>query len=132
MKVVVWVVSNLLALVFLAVGGMKLLAPAADLARAANGVPVALLKVAGAAEVLGAVGLILPAATRIVPVLTPLAAVGLTVTMVGATIANLVTGAYFAVPMTVGLGLVAALIAWARFGRWAVEPRSQGTAAMAG
>lgn len=132
MKIVVWAVSILLALAFLAVGGMKLLTPAADLGRAANGIPVALMKVAGAAEVLGAVGLILPAATRITPVLTPLAAVGLTATMVGATIANVVVGAYSAVPMTVVLGLAAALIAWARFGRCAVEPRSRATAVMVG
>jgi uncharacterized membrane protein YphA (DoxX/SURF4 family) len=123
MKIVVWIVSALLAVAFLAVGAGKLLASAADLQQSAQGVPVALLKIAGAAEVLGAIGLILPAATRILPVLTPIAAVGLTVTMVGATITDIIVGAPSAIVMTVVLGILAALVAVARFGRWAVEPR---------
>ncbi|WP_163508222.1 DoxX family protein [Fodinicola acaciae] len=124
MKIVVWVVSALLALAFLAVGGGKLLAPAAELQQSAQGVPIALLKLAGAAEVLGAIGLILPAATRILPVLTPVAAVGLVVTMVGATITNFVVGVPSSAVVTVVLGVLAALVAVARFGRWAVEPRT--------
>lgn len=130
-QVVVWVVSILLALTFIAIGGMKVLASAADLEQSAMGVPVVLLKVAGIAELLGALGLILPATTRIMPMLTPLAAVGLTVTMIGATIANVVVGAYSALPMTIVLGLVCALVGWARFGRYAVEPRKQAVAATA-
>lgn len=131
MKIVIWVVSALLALVFLAVGGMKLLAPAAELEQSGAGVPVVLMKVAGAAEVLGALGLILPAATRIMPMLTPVAAAGLTVTMVGATIANVVVGAYAGIPMTVVLGLACAFVGWARFTRHAIAPRGQAVAAAA-
>lgn len=124
MKIAIWIVSALLAVAFLLVGAGKLLASAADLQQSAQGVPIALLKLAGAAEVLGAIGLILPAATRIVPILTPLAAVGLVVTMIGATITNFVIGAPSNAVMTVILGILAALVAVARFGRWAVEPRT--------
>jgi hypothetical protein len=86
-------------------------------------VPVALLKLAGVAEVLGAIGLVVPAATRIKPVLTPIAAVGLVLTMAGATITNIAVGEPATALVTVGLGLLAALVAWARFGPAAVEPR---------
>lgn len=131
MKIVVWTVSVLLAVVFLAAGGMKVLTATADLQQSSGGVPIALMRIAGTAEILGALGLVLPAVTRIAPALTPIAAGGLVVVMVGATITNIVTGAYGAVPMTVVLGLVAAFVAWARAGRYAVAPRTRSRAATA-
>lgn len=115
MKTTVWVVSVLLALAFLVIGGMKVLTPASELAPSAMGVPVILLKLAGWAEVLGALGLVLPAATGIAPVLTPLAATGLAVVMVGAIITNIIVGAYSALVIPIVLGVLAAFIAWARF-----------------
>lgn len=123
MRVTVWIVSGVLAVVFLFVGMAKVSAPAAELEVMARGVPVFLLKLAGIAEVLGAVGLVLPALTRIVPILTPLAASGLVLTMLGATISNIITGQYAIIPMTVILGLLAGFVAWARFGKYAVHPR---------
>ncbi|MCW2757810.1 MAG: DoxX family protein, partial [Nocardioidaceae bacterium] len=71
MKITIWIGSSLLACAFLVVGTGKLFASPGDLEQLAHDVPVALLKIAGAAEVLGAIGLVVPAATRIVPVLTP-------------------------------------------------------------
>jgi hypothetical protein len=126
MKVAVWIASSLGALAFLIVGGGKLLAPAGELQQMAEGVPVALLKLAGTAEVLGAIGLVVPAATRIMPVLTPIAATGLVVTMVGATITNIVIGEPASAVPTVVLGILAAVVAWARFGPVAVKPRGRG------
>lgn len=123
MKIVTWIASALLALAFLAAGGGKLLAPAAELQQSAQGVPVALLRLAGVAEVLGALGLVLPAATRVLPVLTPIAAAGLVLTMIGATITNVAVGEPATAVFTAFLGVVAALVAWARFGPAAVAPR---------
>jgi len=123
MKITVWIASSLLAFAFLVAGGGKLLTPAGELQQMAEGVPVALLKLAGAAEVLGAIGLVLPAATRIMPILTPIAATGLVMTMVGATITNLAVGEPASAFPTIVLGTFAALVAWARFGPVAVEPR---------
>lgn len=123
MKTTVWIVSGLLAVAFLFIGSTKVVPPAAELEAMAQGVPVVLLKIAGYAEVLGALGLILPAATRIAPILTPLAASGLVVTMIGATITNIIIGTYAIIPMTVILGVLAAFVAWARFGRYAIHPR---------
>lgn len=127
MKYLVWIVSALLALAFLFIGGTKLLMSTADMAAASQGVPVILLRIAGTAEVLGALGLILPAATRILPILTPLAAVGLVVTMIGATITNVVVGTYPLAVQTVVLGLLAAFVAWARLTRQPVQPRASST-----
>jgi DoxX-like family len=123
MRTAVWIVSALLALAFLFIGGIKVVMPAAEMASASQGVPVVLLKIAGFAEVLGALGIILPAATRILPVLAPIAAAGLALTMIGATIINIAIGAYPLVMQTVLLGLLAGFVAWARFGPAAIAPR---------
>ncbi|MDN5726655.1 MAG: DoxX family protein [Propionibacteriales bacterium] len=92
MPVALWIVNGILAAAFLAAGLMKLLRPREALVRAgmsfAGDTPPAAVKAIGAVEVLGALGLILPRATGIAPVLTPLAAVGLAVTMVGAIIVH--------------------------------------------
>lgn len=123
MRIAVWIVSGLLALAFLFIGGAKVFASAADLESMAQGVPVVVLKVAGVAEMLGALGIILPAATRILPRLTPLAATGLVVTMIGATITNVLIGEYALIPQTIFLGTLAGSVAWARSGAYAVSPR---------
>lgn len=122
MKITVWVVSVVLAVAFLLLGGVKLIMTTAELEEM-GGVPVVLLRIAGAAEVLGALGLILPAATRIVPVLTPLAASGLVVVMTGATVTNIIIGMYAVTIQTVLLGMLAAFVAWARYTDYAIQPR---------
>src|SRR6266568_5417333 len=91
MTYALWVVQGLLALLFLFAGGMKLVLPLEALQD-----PVALpglfLRCIGVAEVLGALGLILPGLLRIRPGLTPLAAAGLVIIMIGATVITLVGG----------------------------------------
>jgi uncharacterized membrane protein YphA (DoxX/SURF4 family) len=93
MLVALWIVNVLLALAFLGSGGMKLARSKADLQKAGMGwtenYPAAAVKLIGAAEVAGAIGLILPLATDIAPVLTPVAAVCLFVVMVGAVVTHL-------------------------------------------
>jgi uncharacterized membrane protein YphA (DoxX/SURF4 family) len=123
MKIAVWSVSGLLAVAFLLTGLSKLLTPTTELESMAQGVPVSLLRIAGAAEVLGALGLILPAVTRILPILTPLAATGLVVTMTGATITNFIIGEYAIAAETVILGVLAGFVAWARSRPQRIEPR---------
>lgn len=123
MKITVWIVSALLALVFLGTGLSKLVMSTADLESMTEGVPVVLLRIAGVAEVLGAVGLIAPAATRILPRLTLIAASGLVVTMIGATITNIIIGEYALVAQTVLIGALAGFVAWARFGPCAIAPK---------
>lgn len=124
MKIAVWIVSALLALFFLFVGVAKAFAPWEGLAAASMGVPVILLKIAGFAEIIGAIGLILPSLTRVMPILTPIAAVGLVVTMIGATSINVGLGLPAVAIQTAIAGILSAFVAWARFsGRAAVAPR---------
>jgi hypothetical protein len=73
----------------------------------------------GALEVLAAIGLILPAALGIAPVLTPLAALGLVATMIGAAAVHARRKEMQAIPVNVVLLLLAAFVAWGRFGPYA-------------
>jgi uncharacterized membrane protein YphA (DoxX/SURF4 family) len=89
MLVALWILNGLLALVFAAAGLMKLARPKDALASSSmawvEDFTTTQVKLIGAVELLGAVGLILPLLLDIAPVLTPIAAVGLTVTMLVAT-----------------------------------------------
>ena len=78
-----------------------------------------MLRFIGVCEVLGALGLILPGVLRIRPGLTPLAATGLVIIMIGATVITLmgVAMAPALIPLMVGL-----LTAFVAYGRWRVVP----------
>lgn len=124
MKIAVWIVSVLLVLFFLSAGATKAFAPWEVLEAGSMGIPVILLKIAGFAEIIGAIGLILPALTRVMPILTPIAAVGLVLTMIGATSINIALGLPAVAIQTGVAGILSAFVAWARFsGRAAVTPR---------
>jgi hypothetical protein len=89
MNVALWGLQGLLALVFLAAGGTKVASPKAKLVANphmawASDFSESQIKLIGLAEVAGAVGLIAPWATRIAPILTPIAAACLGVIMFGA------------------------------------------------
>jgi uncharacterized membrane protein YphA (DoxX/SURF4 family) len=98
-----WTIQGVLAAVFLMAGTMKLVLPAGDLV-GDTGLPVLFLRFVGVCEVAGALGLVLPGILGIRRMLTPLAAGGLVVIMVGATVVTLVGGdvAGAVVPATVG------------------------------
>ncbi len=86
-----WIVQGLLAALFLFAGGMKLITPV-EVLSVMSPFPGEFIRFIGICEVLGAVGLILPYALRILPGLTALAAAGLVVIMVGATVTTLAIG----------------------------------------
>ena len=77
----------------------------------------------GAAEVLGAIGLILPGLLGIRPGLTPLAAAGLVIIMIGATVVTLVGGDLAAALISLVVGLLSAFVA---YGRWRLALHSGG------
>ena len=108
-----WSVQALLAALFLFAGSMKLILPPEALKGPVE-LPVAFLRFIGTAEVLGAIGLIVPWLTQIKPLLTPLAAAGLIIIMIGATTITAVGSvAGAAVPALVGtLALVVARGRW--------------------
>src|ERR671932_158657 len=107
MTYILWIVKGLLALVFLFTGGTKLILPIEVLTEQTP-LPGVFVRFLGVAEVLGAIGLILPGLLRIWPVLTPLAGCGLVIIMIGATVLTLVgvvpVGATMAlIPLVVGI-----------------------------
>ena len=114
MTYAVLIVQGLLAALFLFAGGMKLVLPLEKLTGSIP-LPGLLLRFIGVAEVLGALGLILPGLLRIRPGLTPLAAVGLVIIMIGATVVTLMTGQVAPALIPLVLGLLAAFVA---YGRW--------------
>ena len=118
MTYALWVVQILLAAIFLFAGGMKLVLPLEKLAGPVA-LPGGLVRFIGVVEVLGAVGLILPAALRIKPWLTPLAALGLVTVMIGAVVITVIAGDPFAAVISAVVGLLAAFVA---YGRWRLAP----------
>jgi DoxX-like family len=117
-NVLLWIVQGLLAALFLFAGGMKLILPIEAMAG-----PIALpglfLRFLGVAEVLGAIGLILPSLLRIRPRLTPLAAAGLVIIMTGATAITALGGAVAPALVPFVVGLLSGLVA---YGRWRLAP----------
>jgi hypothetical protein len=113
-----WAGQGLLAALFLFAGGMKLVAPAEMLTQGPVVLPVLFLRFIGVCEVLGAIGLILPGVFRVHRELTPAAAVGLVIIMIGAVVVTAMGGQI--APALVPLIVATALISIAR-GRWATD-----------
>jgi hypothetical protein len=116
--VLLWIIQVLLALLFLFAGVMKLIMPAEALSKGTS-LPVLFLRFIGLAEVLGALGLILPGLFRIQRGLTPLAAAGLVIIMIGATVVNLSGHQMVAAVITLVTGLLSAFVAYSH---WSSAP----------
>jgi len=121
---VVWGIQIVLALLFLFAGGMKLAMPAAVLAHL-SGLPGAFMKFVGAAEVSGALGLVLPGLLRIQRRLTPFAAVGLVAIMSGAVVVTLETGNVAGALVPLLVGVLAATVARRRWAWLAARPAAR-------
>jgi len=121
MDVVLWILAGLLALAFLGAGLTTLVQPQEKLAERMGWVEdfaPGVITVIGALEVLAAIGLVLSAALDVVPVLVPLAAVGLVALMLGAAITH---ARFRETPMSAVnsvLLVLALVVAWGRFGPW--------------
>ena len=125
MSRLLWALQALLAAVFLFSASFKLVAPI-DAIQAALPVPEVFIRAIGAIELLGAIGLVVPALTRIRPGLTPLAAAGLVLLMTGATLLSpIFTGelASSALPLT--LGVLNALVVYGRTRAAPTTPRQR-------
>ncbi len=120
-----WVGQILLALAFLGAGGPKLLTPAADLAVQFEGFPAGFGRLVGTLEVAGAVGVVAPAATGILPALTPAAAGGLAAIMVGAACTHLLRAEYVQMLPALLLLALALFVAYGRVRLHAVAPSSR-------
>ena len=118
MNVALWIIQGLLAALFLFAGGAKLVMSADQMAGPVA-LPVWFLRFIGVAEVLGALGLVLPGPLRVRPLLTPLAAAGLVIIMIGATVVMWAGGMVAVALMNVVVALLAAFVA---YGRWRLAP----------
>jgi uncharacterized membrane protein YphA (DoxX/SURF4 family) len=125
LNVALWVIQTLLALLFLFSGGVKLSMPIEPMAKQA-GLPGTFLRFIGVMEVLGGIGLILPGILRIRTFLTPLAAAGLVIIMIGATVIVFrMNGAVQALTPAI-VGVLAAFVAYGRWGLAPLRDRSAG------
>ena len=113
MTIVLWLVQWLLAALFVFAGGMKLILPL-DKMTGPVPMPGFLLRFIGVAETLGGLGLILPGLFRVRTGLTPLAAGGLLIVMMGATVLNLVARDVGATLVSVVVGLLLLFVLWGR------------------
>ena len=118
MNTALWIIQAFLAFAFLVVGVMKVAMPrekAAERAPYVEDFTGKQIWLIGILEVLGAIGLILPGLTGILPWLTPLAAVGLALTMIGAMITHFRRKEYASITGPVVLFAMAVFVAYGRF-----------------
>lgn len=123
MNIALWIVAGIVAAAFFGAGLMKITGKREQMLERMPWVAdytQTQVKLIGVVEVLGALGLILPAVTSIAPILVPIAATGLAITGVLAALMHIRRGDGFAaaIPSLV-LALLAAFVAWGRFGPYA-------------
>jgi uncharacterized membrane protein YphA (DoxX/SURF4 family) len=114
-----WTAQCLAALVFLFAGSMKFIMSAEQMQAGPIRLPITFLHFIGVCECLGALGLILPGVFRTRTWLTPLAAAGLTIIMIGATT---ITAVYMGVVMAIFPAAVGIVTAWIAYARTRVVP----------
>lgn len=122
MNIALWIAAGLLALASLGAGAMKVFRPTEALKPTMGWIddfPAGSHKIIGTLEILAAIGLILPPALDIAPILAPIAATGLAIVMIGAIVVHLRRKENQALAPTVILLLLAVFVAWGRFGPYA-------------
>jgi hypothetical protein len=126
MNASLWTAQALLFLFFGGAGIVHGLFPVEEAAKNApwaDDVPVALLRFIGISELLGAIGVLVPALTRVKPFLTPLAALGCMTLMILAAIFHISRGEMGMVPVNLSVALVSAFVWWGRSKKLPVPPK---------
>ena len=118
MNIVLWIIQILLALLFLFAGGSKLVMSAEQMQSLASPnqvhLPITFIRFIGVVELLGGLGLVLPGLFGIKKGLTPLAAIGLTIVMVGAVIITIAGDGIVMAIAPLIVGLLCAFVAYGR------------------
>ncbi len=126
MNLVLWIIAIVLAVAFAGSGLMKLVVPKDKLVTAGQGwaqdYSQTNIRLIGFVEIVGAVGLVLPAALHIAPILVPLAAVGLALVMVGAIVVHARRKEPMNIVVNVVLIVLAVIVALGRFGPYSFTP----------
>jgi hypothetical protein len=120
MNLALWIIAIVLAVAFAGSGLLNLVRSKEQLVASGFGwaedFSTSTIRLIGVAEVLGAIGLILPAAVHIAPILVPVAAVGLALVMVGAAVVHGRRKEAPMVAINAVLLALAVVVAWGRFG----------------
>jgi uncharacterized membrane protein YphA (DoxX/SURF4 family) len=122
-NIALWIVQGLLAAMFLMAGITKSTQPREKLLKQMPWVDdfsMPVVRLIGVSELAAGLGLVLPAATGIAPVLTPLAAVGLVIIMLAAMVVHARRKEMQGIVFNVVLLIAAAFVAWGRFGPYAI------------
>jgi uncharacterized membrane protein YphA (DoxX/SURF4 family) len=119
MNITLWVLQVLLAVAFFAHGWLLLMPPPEIAAQMNASLPRSFWVFLGVAEVLAAVGLTLPGATRILPWLVPSAAAGVMFVMISATVWHVARGEFSSAAITV---VLLAMATFTAYGRWRIAP----------
>ena len=126
LNIVLWIIQILLALLFLFAGGMKLVLPTETLQQMGSPnqilLPGLLMKFIGLCEVVGGLGLLLPGLLRKRANLTPLAAAGLVIIMLGAVVLTIAGDGLVAGVVPLLTGIRCAFVA---YGRWRLAPHRE-------
>ena len=127
LNIALWVAQVLLAAMFLMAGIMKATQPIEELSQSmtwVNDFSAGMVRFIGISELLGGIGLLLPALLRIKPIFTPLAALGLFIIMVLAFIYHISNAEYQALGINLILGAIAVFIAWGRYKKAPIQPKA--------
>jgi uncharacterized membrane protein YphA (DoxX/SURF4 family) len=120
MNLALWIIAIVLAVGFVASGLLKIVRTKEQLVASGFGwaqdYSPSTIRLIGFAEILGAIGLILPAALHIAPILVPLAAVGLALVMAGAAVVHARRTEWPFIAVNAVLLALAVIVAWGRFG----------------
>ena len=126
MNIILWSAQVVLAVLFLFAGTTKVFTPLPELAQNlpwVAGVPAWMPRLAGISETLGAIGLILPALTRVLPQLVPISAAGLATVMAMAAVLHFNRGEMPAILVNIVLLAIAAFVAYGRYSKAPILPR---------
>jgi uncharacterized membrane protein YphA (DoxX/SURF4 family) len=121
MNTTIWIIQSLMAVLFV-FHGIAMFNPPPQVQESVvrkMGYSLPFLKIIGTLEVLGGLGLILPAWTRVMPILSPLAALGLVVIMIGVVVSHARQGES---KQTVATSVVTLLVAFVAIGRFWINP----------
>jgi len=119
MNIALWIIQGLLSALFLFAGGTKLIMPVEEMTKDMPMMPGLFLRFIGVCEIFGGLGLVLPWLLRIRPGLTPLAAAGLVIIMIGAVVTTVATMGVVTALLPLITGILAAFVA---YGRWRMTP----------
>lgn len=122
MSTLLWIAGGVLAAMMLIAGLTKALQTKEKLYQSGltyvEDLPAQFVRALGVAEVLGAIGLVIPGLVGVAPALVPVTALCVGVTMAGAVVVHARRSEWDKVLMPIALLVLAALVAWGRFGSW--------------